>query len=362
MQINQLKINHFRCYDDIELNFNERINVFSGENGSGKTSVLEAIYYLSTGKSFRSKRTKNLIKHDQDGFALFSSFTDTDKYHNQLGISLSKTLKKKVKFNQNLINSQSKIAHVLPVVAIDSNSYLFLDKPPQYRRSFFDWLVFHVKPQYLQIWSNVSRCHKHLNVLYKEKKVSELDYWESQYIEYANQLTVLRKEIYQQLVDSVQRKIQFFVPELESFKTTFKQGWNKEKTLLDQLNADRDKNLLYGSLVSGTHKMDLKNTYNQLPAYETLSRGQKKIISSIFYLSYIELLTNHLGINPILCLDDMDAELDINKTAVFNEFIENSVNQIFLTTVAAEKLTSSLSTFSLFHVKHNQIKNVSSPI
>ncbi|MGJ8664609.1 MAG: AAA family ATPase, partial [Marinicella sp.] len=138
MYLNQLKINGFRCYDNIEIEFNQRINVFHGDNGAGKTSILEAIYYLSTGKSFRSKRAKNLINQVNHELTLFSAFTSDEGIKGQVGVSLDKGLKKKIKLNQRNVSNQSEIAHLIPVVSIDPDSYLFLDKPPQFRRSFLD--------------------------------------------------------------------------------------------------------------------------------------------------------------------------------------------------------------------------------
>lgn len=355
MQINQLKISHFRCYEHIELSFEKRINIFCGANGSGKTTVLEAIYFISTGKSFRSKRNKNLIQHDQSELAVFAQFLDPSLNQNSLGITLAKSLKKKVKLNQQSVSNQSEVAHVLPVVSIDPDSYLFLDKPPQFRRSYFDWLVFHVKPEYLAIWSKVNRCHKHLNALYKEKKIQDLAYWESQYILYATQLSDLRLQIFDELKTSVCQKVALFLPELGDFEPVFRQGWSKERSLTDQFKIDRDKNLLFGNLLSGCHKMDIKSNINKKPAHENLSRGQKKIISSIYYISYIELLSTHLNINPILCLDDMDAELDPSKTAIFSEFIQNSNNQIFITTVDKNKLSTHTEDTAVFHVEHQQV-------
>ncbi|MCX7553170.1 DNA replication and repair protein RecF [Marinicella sp. S1101] len=355
MQIKQLKISHFRCYEHIDLSFDKRINVFYGANGSGKTTVLEAIYFISTGKSFRSKRNKNLIQHDQSGLAVFAHFLDQSHNQNNLGITLSKSLKKKVKLNQQSINNQSDVAHVLPVVSIDPDSYLFLDKPPQFRRSYFDWLVFHVKPEYLVIWSKVNRCHKQLNTLYKEKKLQDLIYWESQYIHYASQLNELREQIFDELKTAVCQKVALFLPELGDFEPTYRQGWSQERSLSEQIKIDRDKNLLFGNLLSGCHKMDIKSNINKKPAHENLSRGQKKIISSIYYISYIELLSAHLSINPILCLDDMDAELDPSKTAIFSDFIQNSNNQIFITTVDKEKLSTDTKDTAVFHVEHQQV-------
>lgn len=355
MQINRLKITGFRCYENLDLTFNKRINVFSGANGSGKTSVLEAIYFLSTGKSFRSKRNKNLVGHDADMLTVFAEFTDSTTNKHKVGVSLTQLLKKQIKLDSQNIPNQSEIAHHLPVVSIDPDSYLFLDKPPQYRRSFLDWLVFHVKPDYLRIWSRVSRCQKQLNILFKENKLDQLEHWQSLYIEYAEQLNQMRQSVFKQLTDLIYQNIAIIIPELKDLQLNFYQGWSKENTLSEQLIKDRDKNFLYGNLNQGVHKMDIRNTIQQKPAHEHLSRGQKKLISIIYYLSYIDLISNQLDSSPILCLDDIDAELDTNKTQILCDYIQNSNNQAFISTVDSKKLMKILPDACLFHVEHRQV-------
>jgi DNA replication and repair protein RecF len=353
--LTELKINGFRCYESLDLSFEQRINVFSGANGAGKTSVLEAIYFLSTGKSFRSKRNKNLINHDSNALNVFAQYQDNQGFHNKVGVTLNKTLSKKIKFNSQAVKNQSQIAHAIPVVSIDPDSYLFLDKPPQYRRSFLDWLVFHVKPEYLNTWSRVSRCQKQLNILYKEKRSEQLDHWEALYVQYADQLTQMRRSVFLDLEYLIKQKISLIVPELDVLDIGFYQGWSKEHSLSEQLSKDRDKNILYGNLNQGVHKMDIKNSVNHKLAHENLSRGQKKLVSIIYYLSYIDLLSNQLKVNPILCLDDIDAELDTEKTKILCDFIQHSDNQAFISTVDPDKLMSILSTACLFHVEHNQV-------
>ncbi len=358
MQLKKIKINGFRCYESLELCFDQRINVFSGANGAGKTSVLEAIYFLSTGKSFRSKRNKNLINHLFDELTVFSEYEDIDNNVNKVGVNLNKALKKTSKLNAKKIKTQSVIAHALPVVSIDPDSYLFLDKPPQYRRSFLDWLVFHVKPKYLSVWSRVSRCQKQLNHLYREKRYKELKEWELLYVKYGEQLSEMRREVFVQLEELIHKKINEIIPELSSLELFFYQGWAKENTLTEQLEKDRTKNLMYGNLSNGVHKMDIKNTINQNIAHENLSRGQKKLVSIFYYLSYIELLSSQLKTNPILCLDDMDAELDNHKTQILCDFLQTCDNQVFISTVEPGKLMNVLNNTCLFHVEHNQINRV----
>jgi len=129
VQIEQLKIQGFRCYENLEMSFDQRINVISGANGAGKTSVLEAIYFLSTGKSFRSKRNKNLISHNSTELTVFSQYKDQNKKQHKVGVTLDQSLKKTIKLDSQKIKVQSEVAHALPVVSIDPDSYLFLDKP-----------------------------------------------------------------------------------------------------------------------------------------------------------------------------------------------------------------------------------------
>lgn len=351
--IKTLKINGFRCYESVDLFFKRRINIFYGDNGSGKTSVLEAIYFLSTGKSFRSKRNKHLINHNNKSLSLFTEFSeDINTQNKSIGISLNTKNKKQIKLNLSNLKNQSETAHQLPVVSIDPDSYLFLDKPPQFRRSFLDWLVFHVKPNYLKTWTLTSRCQKQLNASYREKKTDQLDYWQDQYIHYGNQLNELRVETYELLSKKVILKVKTFIPELIDFNLMYFKGWSKEFTLEQLLTKESNKNLLYGSLLSGVHKMDIKCFVGNKPASEVLSRGQKKLISIIFYLCFIELINEVHCVNPILCIDDMDAELDTIKTNVLCDFIKHTNNQVFISTVAPEKINSIFKEVGLFHVKH----------
>jgi len=351
--IQQLKLNGFRCYDAVELSFDHRINVFFGSNGVGKTSILEAIYWMSTGKSFRSKRNKPLIKHQQSSFTVFTSLLESVQINHALGISFDQKNLKQIRLNQSRIQHQSEVAHLLPVVSIDPDSYLFLDKPPQFRRSFLDWLVFHVKHEYLSVWSQTTRCHKQLNALYKDKQLAQLQQWESQYLNFAGQLNQLRTEVFDWLQQRVDYYVGQLIPELSEVQLNFFQGWGRDLTLSEVLQRDREKNLLYGNLNSGVHKMDIKARMHQSSAHDVLSRGQKKLISITFYLSFIDLLSEHADHLPVICIDDMDAELDSDKTRILCDFINQSPHQVFITTVDHQRIQQQLDDVDVFHVKHD---------
>ena len=356
MFIKQLKINGFRCYESVDLVFTKQTNIFYGDNGSGKTSVLESIYWLSTGKSFRSKKNKVLINHKKSEFFLFSSFNMTSDINNQsIGAGFNQANNKKsLRLNHKNIINQSQLAHTLPVVSIDPDSYLLIDKTPHFRRSFLDWLVFHVKPSYLNVWTQTTRCHRQLNALFKSKQLNQIDQWEQQYIQYGTELNDFRFAVFKKLKNKVEQKVNQFIPELKDFDLHYFQGWNRELSLAELLLKDQSKNINYGNLFSGVHKMDIKCKVNSLSAQDVLSRGQKKIISIVFYLSFIELLTETTGLDPVICLDDLDAELDVHKTNLLCEFFKSRKNQIFISTVDVNKVKSLFDDVAVFHVKHDQ--------
>ncbi|MBL4773020.1 MAG: DNA replication/repair protein RecF [Alcanivoracaceae bacterium] len=355
MFIKKLKIHNFRNILDNEFIFNESINIFHGRNGVGKTSILEAIHFLSSGKSFRRGSFKNLINFNSDILAIY---IEGKSNNNNITFSVSKNKKGswKAKKNSFKLNKQSDITNIFPVVSIDPDVYQFVDLGPLYRRNFLDWLVFHVKHDYLLLWKKVYKCIKHLNHLYKNKSsISEIDLWEQTFIQFSNELNNTRKSIFEQIQPSILKLSQYMQEEINNLSVIFKQGWSDNLTLSEQLKFDRVKNLQYGQLQHGPHKMDIKINTGSLQASQTLSRGQKKVLSITFYMAYIELLINN-SIKPILCLDDFDAELDSIKLSKAADFFINTKTQIFITSVHKEKILKAFPQAEMFHVEH--LKNL----
>jgi DNA replication and repair protein RecF len=349
--INKLKITNFRILQEKEFNFTKNINVFHGDNGTGKTSILESIHYLSTGKSFRKCSFKSLINVDFNYLNVFVELVN-DGFKNTVSINKSKSGLWKARFNNSTITKQSQISNLVPVVSIDPEVYRLVDLGPINRRNFLDWLVFHVKHDYLILWKKVQKCSKQLNSLYKSKaNTKEIDLWENSFIEFSEQLNEVRELFYKQIKPIILSLTKHMQSDISDLDIEYYKGWSERLTLKEQLIKDRKRNLLYGQLQHGPHKMDIKIHVLCNPASQVLSRGQKKVLSLSFYMAYIKLLQNH-DVKPIVCLDDLDAELDDNKLSKVGEFFIQTNLQLFITTVLSNKIKKTFPNAQMFHVKH----------
>jgi DNA replication and repair protein RecF len=346
--ITKLNIHNLRNIIHKEFSFNKNINIFHGENGVGKTSILEAIHLTSSGKSFRKSSIKSLINFNKESMTVFIQCNNKKTF----STTKHKTGNSKAKINSRAVSKQSDITNQLPVISIDPEVYRLVDFGPLYRRNYLDWLVFHVKHDYIELWKKTYKCIKQLNYLYKKKAPeTEIVLWELSYIKFSEELNAIRNSFFDELLPKIQNISSLIQADLSTLSIKFKKGWSKDLTLKEQLNLDKNKNRLYGQLQHGPHKMDIQIKDGIYQASQTLSRGQKKTLSMIFYMAYIELLIEN-EIFPILCLDDLDAELDSNKLEKVANFFINTNTQIFITSVLKDKIEKAFPEADMFHVKH----------
>jgi len=349
--ISKLKIHNFRNIKFKEFEFSQQINIFHGNNGVGKTSILEAIHFLSSGKSFRKGNFKTLINFNSDNLTVYLECL-LSANPSSISVNKSNNGKWKGKINNTYLNKQFEITNILPVVSIDPEVYRLVDFGPLYRRNFLDWLVFHVKHDYLLLWKKVYKCIKQLNLLYKSKAhVDQIELWESTFVDLSIKLNNVRENVFLEILPNIYKLSSFMQEEINNLCVEFKKGWSKDISLKEQMTMDRKKNLLYGQLQHGPHKMDIKINTGTQQASQTLSRGQKKLLSITFYMAYIQYL-NLNDVNPILCLDDFDAEIDKDKLFKSADFFKKTTSQIFITSVQKNKIYRAFPKAELFHVKH----------
>ncbi len=348
MSITTLKLSAFRCFEQADFQLSPGINVLSGPNGSGKTSVLEAVNFLSTGKSFRTAKPKNMIKKGSDAFSVFAQLSDNGQQQT-LGCQLDKSSKKTLKHNQHNIKKQTVLAATLPTLSIDPHSYLFCDNTPQYRRSFLDWMVFHVKHDYILLWRQVVKLQKHINHLLKHKKLDELKVWLAQYVKLAEQLNEERYSVFSMLQKVFNQLMYQLMPNLSDTQLNYQPGWSSELSLSDTLLKDMEGNLQYGQLRNGIHRMDIQVKSSGHFIKDIYSRGQKKMTALICYLSCLKVMDNSSDHHSLLCLDDFDAELDGSNAHFFFDYIKTLPNQILISTVDNQRYENK--EVKMFHVK-----------
>lgn len=350
----RLKANCFRNLAELDLEFSPCFNFIYGPNGSGKSSLLEAIYFLSLGRSFRSNLASRAIQYEADSFNLFSVILG--QWSTTLGLEKIRQGKTKIKIGNN-INSISELAKLLPLQLINPNSYQLLSGGPKARRQFIDWGVFHVEPQFFQVWQRFQKVLKQRNAaLQRHMPDDQIKIWDLELVEAANELTVMREKYVQELTPLINELISSLLT-LQNLNIDFYQGWEKKLSLTSILSSsiDRDYKLAYTQF--GPHRADLIIKLKGNPVHEVLSRGEQKLLTCALQLAQGILLKKITSKSCIYLFDDLFAELDPCKQNMLMHLLQSLEAQVFITAIE-ETLLKGLEARSLgkiFHVKQGKI-------
>lgn len=332
MSLKQLNIHQLRNISNASLALHPSYNIFYGENGSGKTSVLEAIYLLGSGHSFRTREVSPLINYNETALTVFAR-TDLNE-----SISIQKTNNglTQVKINQQTCHRSSELAHFLPCQVFYQDIFQIIDAGPAIRRSLLDWGLFHVKQSYHELWKDYRRILKQRNALLRQKaNYKEFVPWDKMLIELADELHQMRHHYFLEwsaVFQTVLAKLTDVPCTLDYYK-----GWDKRASgkslaliLIEQFASDTQRQYTH----SGIHQADILFDSAILKAKQTLSRGQQKIILIALKLAQAQLLNK-----PCLYLfDDITAELDMNHIKRLIQVLTEINGQFFFTTINLENL------------------------
>lgn len=339
------------------------INILFGENGAGKTSVLEAVHTLSTGKSFRSHKLKSLINYDADKFSVFGSLGNQNSGEvYTIGVERSHLNTVNIRLNKKNLNSISDLAVFLPVQPIYSDTFDLLLGGPSERRRFIDWGVFHVEHSFFNSWRTAQKCLKHRNALLKNGKISsdEFTIWTQSYIESCEQIDAYRLD-YFKYFETIFYDYVAKLGGLEDLKVTYYKGWDKDQDLADVLNQSLLREQQFGYTIAGAHKADLRFKTGKFLAADTLSRGQQKLLVSAMKLAQGKILNDLVGKHCVYLIDDLPSEFDQRHRTLFCEHLVELDAQIFVSCVNPNDLMDcwpEKTKLSMFHVEHGQINTV----
>ncbi len=360
MHLDHLQVTHFRNIDRADLDFSQRLNLVYGDNGSGKTSLLEAIATLARGHSFRTRKFTYLINNDAKQFSLFGR-ADGEDGPRQIGIQRDRFKGSQFKLDGHMIQRSTELARALPILVLDSELFSLLDGGPTTRRRFLDWLVFHVKHEFSSVWSEYSRVLKHRNALLRHDRIqlADLEPWDTLLARLGTELDQHRREC-----------VDLFLPQLitnlnkqhvhwNSTTLDYVPGWNPENPLLDQYRDSFKKDALAGSTSLGPHRSDLKITVNDKSPHEVLSRGQQKTLTSAMFLALLETFKVLTGRAAIVLVDDLPAELDSHNRRHLMQTLAGLESQVFATGIDLNQLADGwppevLHRAKVFHVKHGR--------
>jgi len=350
--IRTFKASHFRCLENVELQFGPDFNLVYGDNASGKTSLLEALAYLGRGKSFRGANTAKLIQHGEEQFVLFG-LIERDGRAQKIGVRNSRA-GLDVRVDGEGTRGAAALAEALPLQVIDPEVHNLVAGGPEQRRRFLDWVAFHVEHDHLRTWRRFRRVLKQRNAALRAKSPpAAIRSWNAEFVNLGMALDASRRRSLEVARDSLgEFGLGLLGTEL-GFE--YQQGWKKDQELEEALKDGLDRDLQLGVTQHGPHRADLKISYDDRQARKLVSRGQQKLLASAMILAATETAQTALERPLLLLLDDPAAELDAESLQRLMAAVTELGCQVVATSLERDALEVPEEA-SVFHVEHGLLR------
>jgi DNA replication and repair protein RecF len=352
--LKQIRIRSFRCLGEVELALKAGCNYLYGANGAGKTSVLEAMYLLGRGRSFRTRATRRLVKRGTDGFVIVADVEEQSGSH-RVGMRFVEGALEKRRDGVT-IRGMATFAQALPVHALDPGIHQLIEGGPRVRRQYLDWGVFHVKHSYLESWRRYRRVLGQRNAALKAGVSRESRaVWTTGLIEAGNAVHTLRQEY----VTALARELEALGKRLlgEPIEIRYAPGWPEGMTLEAALIASEKRERASGQTEVGSHRADLRIQLAAQGVREEASRGQQKLVAAALVLGQIRVFAAAKGTAGLVLVDDAAAELDSRALEGFLEVVDELPAQKVLTALTERQL-SPRSGAAVFHVEQGEVRQM----
>ena len=355
MSLNRLEIQNFRNLHSVQIEPDEGLNLITGDNAAGKTSLLEAIFYMSYGRSFRSSQVKYLISHDFDFFRLMGNLAEHDV---RVGIERH-TDSQLIRVNQKTIHKISELSALLPVLVLHPDSHQLISSGPDHRRQFMDWGVFHVEHQFLNAWKKYKTALSQRNAALRLAQSDKLcSLWNSELVEHALVIEGLRLNY----LDSIQKLTNELAIELfpeHKIQLNYKRGWPSDIEYADYLNTNLSKDRDKGYTQSGPHRADIKILVDGQVAQSSISRGQQKKLVTLLKIAQLMLFSKNSSNKCVLLFDDLPAELDKGNQNKIMSILSKLNIQLFITAISDNQIDcQDWNHHKVFHVEHGEINQI----
>jgi len=355
MRITRLQLARVRCITALDLHLSPGFNFIIGPNGAGKTSILEAVYVLSHGHSFRRRARESMIQRGASDFTVYAELGLVDGRSQRVGLA-RRSGGWEARIDQAPVARLADLFGAFAACAFAPGSHELLEGGPEGRRAFWDWGVFHVEPELLPTWRRYSRALAQRNALLRQRAAdSSLLPFEAEMARAGTALAGWRQDYLSQLAPLAAAHAQALVPELGELSLIGQRGWrgagedDLAKVLAGRRDADRER----GNSGSGPHRADWSLRFAQAPPVSELSRGQQKLAVLALVLAQAQAFQRVRGAWPVLLLDDLASELDAAHLQAALRLIEASGAQVLISgTFLAPALAERAVTGSLFHVEH----------
>jgi DNA replication and repair protein RecF len=351
MPLGWFRAEQFRCLAEVELELDPRANLFIGPNASGKTSLLEAAFFLGRGRSFRSRRRDALIRHGQEAF-LLAGRSEVGAVATPLGVRASR---KDSEWRVGGVPADgiADLAEQFPAQVIDPEVHKLLEEGPGRRRRFLDWGVFHVEPAFLDNWRRYHLALRQRNAALKQDRGDEdLAAWESELAASGENLARQRQDYLTRLSGPL-GDIGFTLLD-RPITLAHSPGWDADQPLIGVLQAGRSRDRRYRATQAGPHRGDVVVQVDGRPAKDHVSRGQQKLVAAALMLAQLEIQEQERPGRSALLLDDPAAELDAGNLARLMGIVQSLPAQLWITSLRAE-IPGLPAGARMFHVEHGRV-------
>lgn len=356
MLLSYLKAHNLRAIVQAELEPAKTLNLLVGPNGSGKTSFLEGIYFLATGRGFRGGQSRDLIRRGSAEVNVIGRQQDTTGLLTQIGVERS-AQERRISINGVAQQSAAELVRRLPVVSAAPNDHHELFQSMRLRRAVLDWLVFHVEPRFFPAWGRYQKALRQRNAELRARasRPEVLAPWEREMDEAATTLQDCRASSvvrWSAALQASERKL------LDGeFTVDLAPGWDTAKSLEEVLRTNRERDRGVGYTQFGPHRADLCVRLNGIDVRSDASHGQRKLAMFALRLAQLQVLHSERGRSAIVLVDDLGAELDPERRRALGAGLQALAAQVFVT--ATEPGRSGMEGWSdckLFHVERGTIK------
>jgi DNA replication and repair protein RecF len=358
MGLQSLEICNFRNIESASLLFSSGLNLVSGENAAGKTSLLEAIYCLGRVRSFRTHVATQPIRDGQSAFRLVGRVASQTGSHVPIGIQRQRA-ELKVHLNGQPIQRLSDLAGNFPVQVLSGDTPTILNGGPRYRRQTLDWALFHVEQAYRDVWQRYARALRQRNAALRARMpAKQVTTWDTELLDAAQYIHEFRRSYFETLEPHLQAEVLLLLPD-KTLALRYQPGWPANTSLSEALSQSLEKDRGQGFTQFGPHRSDFILSVNGQGVASHCSRGQQKVVVVSFMLAQVQLQQDKSVPMGAFLLDDLTSELDARHQQRVLGALRDLNCQVFVSAIEPEGIDVAVwQAVKKFHVEHGEVQEV----
>lgn len=366
MWLKNITLLNFKNYSDADLHFSDTVNVFTGNNGSGKTNMLDAIHYLCLCKSYFNPIDSQQIKTDHEIFMIQGDFERNEK-NEKITCGVKRNQKKQFKRNKKEYDKLADHIGLFPVVMVSPYDVNLIMEGSEERRKFIDNVISQTDAHYLDQLIAYNRVLLNRNALLKQIAITRkydptlLEILDEQLVFAGNKIFSIRKAFMNAFIPLFNQYYTYLTDNKESVALNYQSQLN-DNTFEDLLKKSVEKDRVLERTTTGIHKDELAFVISGMPLKKFGSQGQQKSFLIALKLAQYAYLAKTKGFKPLLLLDDIFDKLDDNRVQKLMQMVSHhDFGQIFITDTGRERVKTIFEKIevdvTLFEVEEGQIKN-----